>query len=133
MNSQLNLFGEEIPANEVTKTKKQKRKRPAPTPIKDTQQLPKNRPLKICYARYYFDVSVEERTDLQNQAAARGSGVTELDIIREQLERQFPELSKERVTWHWDAPKENENAENQLITEPLVIVPVVTAGKKGAF
>ncbi|MDN4067658.1 hypothetical protein QYF50_07095 [Paenibacillus vini] len=47
-------------------------------------------------------------------------GLLELEDIRKRLEKDFPELSKQRTKMDWDEKKN-------------VIVPIVTLGKKGAF
>lgn len=130
---QINLFGEEKEIkdekkDQVVKTIEKAKKA---KPIDSKANLPEGRPLLVCYARYSFEVSVEEREELRKEAQRRGDGSTELDILREKMEREFPELSKERVRWHWSMDEKEANP-SQLNLEPIVVVPVVTAGTKGA-
>jgi len=157
---QINLFGETVAITskaEKTSTKKQQESK-KPVPVKE-KKLPKNKTLLVCYAREQFEYTLEERAELQRQAEVQK--VDELEIIRRELARYFPELSAERVTWHWvDDSKEKEAAEvdesvqteeienadeleeklielastaeeNNDPAEHIVVVPIVTAGKKG--
>ncbi len=127
---QLNLFGEAVPAE----TKKPSRKQSSTlqqtpksaiiTPV--DEEPPKDRPWVVCYAGHR--ITFEPKS---------------LEEIRQELERDFPELSKERVVWHWVKPEppgdgqegqeaiEGQANGQQAEPEPLIIVPVVTAGKKG--
>lgn len=136
------------------------------TPV--TEEPPNDRDRLVCYAGNQILFSKE----------------LSLKQIREQLEKDFPELSEERVVWHWDkeaatgkkdaedkgdgntaaqtgedktaqaaeeeaaltgeppreaeennsevppAAGEAEQAQNTS-PEPIIVVPVVTAGKKG--
>lgn len=131
---QLSIFGEFLPKKEEPKS--QAAKRPAPPPrtavAPVTEEPPKDRPWLVCYAGH--------RVEIEDP-----SGLT-LEELRKRLEREFPELSAERVTWHWVPPAENgsgrqaerqaaegaEQPEGGGAPEPLVLVPVVTAGKKGS-
>lgn len=129
---QLSIFGEFLPKKEEPKS--QAARRPAPPPrtavAPVTEEPPKDRPWLVCYAGHRIEIEDP-------------SGLT-LEELRKRLEREFPELSAERVTWHWVPPAENgsgQQAEGQVAEggrpeggapEPLVLVPVVTAGKKGS-
>lgn len=115
--SQVNIFGKEI----VEKEKKEKKKNLKPVENK----IPDNKPLLICYAGHKIEVSIAERLEnlrLAKELKKEKNG--EFEILRQKLEKDFPELSKNRVRWHWEVQDEESN-------EPFVIVPVVSAGKKG--
>lgn len=130
-NYQINIFGEEMKDEKKEQVAKAIEKAKKAKPLQSNEKLPEGRPLLVCYARYSFEVSIDEREELQKEAESRGDGSTELDILREKMEREFPELSKERVKWHWT--KDEKEADSQLNLEPIVVVPVVTAGTKGAI
>jgi len=128
---QLNLFGEATPVENSAKTKPPKKpaasSAPKSAPLTPVdEEPPKDRPWVVCYAGHRIPVDQKS-----------------LEEIRQELERDFPELSKERVVWHWvkpEQPKEGQEGQDaaegqtggqQAEPEPLIIVPVVTAGKKG--
>ena len=141
---QLSIFGEFLPKKEEPKKDSLKPpKRAAPVgqsaavaPV--SQEPPKDRAWLVCYAGHRIEI--EDPSGLS------------LDELRKRLERDFPELSAERVTWHWVPPNEEpaagEQGENGEAgagetqeagapgaagqKEPLILVPVVTAGKKGS-
>lgn len=152
MTEQLNLFGEiiEETSKKEKKTGNKKKEGKKTVPVPKDKKLPSDKILLVCYAREQFSYSLEERAELQQQAETQG--VDELEIIRRELARYYPELSAERVTWHWEVEEEKETeteitetesageietGENQTaenIENPeqhIVVVPVVTAGKKG--
>lgn len=129
---QLQIFGEFLPKKEPPK---ESPKKPAPARtavVPVTQEPPADRPWLVAYAGHRYEIQDP-------------SGLT-LEELRKRLERDFPELSPERVTWHWVPPAENgsgqqvegqaaeggEQPEGGGAPEPLVLVPVVTAGKKGS-
>lgn len=133
--SQLNIFGEVIEDKKEQKKSEGKKKTVNTVPVSQ-KELPINRPLLVCYAGHKISVSLEERQ--QNQNIAKQLGKDELEVLRQKLEREFPELSESRVTWHWECEEDKneqtevaENSEPINGNEPLIIVPVVTAGKKG--
>lgn len=145
---QLNIFGETkvLDAEENASKKKEPQKtsggnnkkakvQKTMTPVNTTgEELPPDRDRLVCYAGHQILITDRSLT---------------LEQIRQQLERDFPELSAERVVWHWIKPEDeevkaedgqgtspeavsesqNENPEQQK--KPVILVPVVTAGKKG--
>lgn len=110
------------------------------TPL--NQEPPKDRDRLVCYNGHKILITDRELT---------------LEQIRQQLERDFPELSKSRTVWFWDMPEDapaagegqaeesgssevgagvdgktgaSENKE-KAEPKPIVIVPAAIAGVKG--
>ncbi len=121
---EFNLFGEKVEDLEKptkkeacketkkgAKVKNQTKKETNKTskPVSKDKSLPKDRPLQVCYAREQIEYTLEERAELQKEA--KDAKVEEFEIIRRQLNRMFPELSEERVTWHWIGDSEEETRE----------------------
>lgn len=132
--------GEQGKTEKASKAKARKAPQPATVNVAPApQELPKDRDWLVCYAGH--------RIPIKDKSLS-------LEDIRQRLERDFPELSAERVVWHWVPPQEDapqaekagggreaegqedagrEEAEgNTPEKPPLILVPVVTAGKKGA-
>ncbi len=90
------------------------------TQIKEATSIPKkeekkpefNRGTYIAYARQTISI-----TKLFNEESL---GTLDLDTVRQRLEKDFPELSKQRTRMDWEEKKN-------------LICPVVTGGKKGSF
>ena len=118
--NQINIFGEKV--NDDVDKKKATQKKPL-KPVEN--KIPDSKPLLVCYAGHKIEVSLAERLEnirLAKELKKEKNG--ELEILRQKLEKDFPELSENRVKWHWEVQNKDSN-------EPFVIVPVVSAGKKG--
>ena len=161
--TQLALFGEVVNQNSKKEKKAPQKKiegKKKTVPVPKDKKLPSNKTLLVCYAREQFEYSLEERAELQQQAKTQE--VDELEIVRRELARYYPELSAERVTWHWEVDEEKEidsekteednahkeatqkaetteekqeeqSTKNNEASDYIVVVPVVTAGKKGSL
>jgi len=117
--NQVNIFGEEVKAEGDKKAQKKALK-----PVEN--KIPNSKPFLVCYAGHKIEISLADRLEnmrLAKELKKEGAN-GELEILRQKLEKDFPELSENRVKWHWETQDENSN-------EPFVIVPVVSAGKKG--
>ncbi|HHV42562.1 MAG TPA: hypothetical protein GXX72_06950 [Clostridiaceae bacterium] len=115
--AQLNMFGDEIVKKEEKKVKKD---------LRPVEKIPDSKSFMVCYAGHKIEVSLAERLEnirLAKELKKEGES-GELEILRQKLEKDFPELSENRVKWHWEIQDKDSN-------EPFVIVPVVSAGKKG--
>lgn len=107
---QLNIFGEaevlktdegkkeEVSPNTKTSEngKKAKARSQKPlTPVNPAgEELPPDRDRLVCYAGHQILITDRSLT---------------LEQIRQQLERDFPELSAERVMWHWVKPDDDKD------------------------
>jgi PRTRC genetic system protein A len=83
------------------------------TTTKKEEKKPEfNHATYICYAGHNLSI-----TKLFSEEALAG---LDLEGVRKRLEKDFPELSKQRTKMEWDEKKN-------------IVIPMVTGGKKGAF
>ena len=93
--------------------------------LKKVEKIPGDKPLIIKYSGREIQVSLTERLEnlkLAKELKKEGS-LGELEVVRYKLEKEFPELAEGRVSWFFEEPQSED--------DPFVVIPKVTAAKKG--